>query len=99
MGSSTIELSKAKWGHLKFHALISRIELGDEKAQGFLTWYLPKYDDRYYRDKEAVMGKTKVYTQRMKWSTVFDVCDKFERVGDKDLQGIDILRRLAEDVS
>lgn len=79
------EISKDSWGHLKFHALISQIELGDEKGLKFLKWFLPKYDDRIYGDARAVMGKVKLYTNRMKWSTVFDVCDKFERVGDKAL--------------
>lgn len=79
------EISKDSWGHLKVHALISQIELGDEKALGFLKWYLPKYDDRLFRQVKAIMGKTTVYTERMKWSTVFDICEKFERVGDKEL--------------
>lgn len=83
--SRLTRLSKASWDHLKFHALVSRIELGDEKALKFLRWFLPKYDDRYYRDVNAIMGKTTVRTKRLKWSSIFDVCDKFERVGDADL--------------
>ncbi len=79
------KITKSEWGHFKFHALISQIELGDKKALGSLTWYLPKYDDRFYRSVKAIMGKITLYTNRMKWSTVFDVCDKFERVGDADL--------------
>ncbi|MFC1707378.1 HEAT repeat domain-containing protein, partial [Planctomycetota bacterium] len=79
------ELAKEEWDHLKFQAQISLVELGDKKALGSLRWYLPRYDDRFYRDVDAIMGKTKVYTKRMSWSSIFDVCDKFERVGDAEL--------------
>lgn len=79
------ELVKDNWGHMKFHALVSQVELGEEGAARFLNWYLPKYDDRLFRDVKAVLGNRIVYTHRLKWSSVFDVCDKFERVGDAEL--------------
>lgn len=79
------EVSKDKWGHIRTHALVSRIEIGDEKAIWALRWYLPRYDDAFYRDYRAIMGKTTIYAKRMKWSSVFDLCDKFERVADAGL--------------
>ena len=79
------ELAKDSWGHMKLHALISQVELGEEGAARFLDWYLPKYDDRLFQDVKAVLGNRIVYTHRLKWSSVFDVCDKFERVGDAEL--------------
>jgi hypothetical protein len=82
------EISDEEWGHLRFHSLISRIEMGDEKALYKLRWFLPKYDDAVYGSRWFVLAsEKKIYTNRMRWSSIFTVCDKFERRGpaEKDL--------------
>lgn len=89
---------KSTWGHLKFHALISLWELEDSKAEKNVAWYLPKYDDRLIRKWRVILGPHTVYFERMKWSTVFDVARKVERVGDtRYLPLIDALIRTAEE--
>jgi HEAT repeat protein len=69
-------------GHLKFHAFVSRYELGDKRALGSLQKFLPYYDDSITRDFWLSAGQVEIRTSRLKWSTIFDVCAKEERLAD-----------------
>jgi len=70
------------FGHLRFHAIVSCHELGDGKAASDLKWFLPRYEDGLYADVYLDLGPMTIYGKRLKWSTIFDVCGKAERVKD-----------------
>jgi hypothetical protein len=81
-----------KISHLKFHALVSRWELGDAKALRELERFLPYYDDSIMKDVWVTAGQVEIRTERLQWSTIFDVCAKARRMRDgKYLELLELL--------
>ncbi|HVY61480.1 MAG TPA: hypothetical protein VHF22_07495, partial [Planctomycetota bacterium] len=83
-----------KIGHTKFQALVSRWELGDRRALYDLEKFLPYYDDSIMREVWVQAGQVEFRTARKRWSSIFEVCEKAERVNDpKYLDLLELLLR------
>jgi hypothetical protein len=82
---SDIYWDKSSWGHLKFHAAVSLLELDAKKALSQLQWYMPKYEDQILKNDRRifVLGKLTFRLRRWIGSGYIEALDKFERTRDK----------------